>query len=187
MGVVMARLHHNPLSEQLTQLPQEEQTVPGRSELVGAKYEGVDEQGQPFTVTADRAVRVLGDAADAGDLSRLDAETVDLVRPRAELKLPEGRALSLSAHEGRFAQGDARLDLKGGVTLEDGRGNALWIDRVDVDLDGNALVADTPVRGEGPDGRIDAEGLRLEDGGNTIIFTGRATLTLPGREGDTAP
>lgn len=181
MGVVAARLNHNPMMEQLTQIPSEEQTTPGQSELVGARYEGVDEAGKPFTLTADKAMRVMDETtASEGLSSGLEGETVDLVRPRAEMNLGENRAFAITANEGRYEQESSKLNLTGGVTVEDGRGNELYIDRVDVDLDGSALVADTPVRGSGPSGTIDAEGLRLEDGGDKVIFTGRTTLTLPG-------
>lgn len=178
MGLVLTRLQYNPLSEHLTQLPDEEKTIPGQSELTGARYEGVDTEGRPFTLTADKAIRVMTDQNAAADMADLDGETVDLLQPRAEMKSMGKDGLSLSASEGRFEQDTSRLNLTGGVTLEDGRGNELWIDNVDVDLSGNALVADTPVRGQGPDGTVDAEGLRLEDGGARVIFTGRTTLTL---------
>ncbi len=180
MGVVMVRLQQNPLADQLTHLPGEEKTTPGQSELLGARYEGVDETGRPFTLTADKAFRVMDEnTATSNSLSGLDGETVDLTRPRAEMKLGGDNSFAITATEGRYEQESATLNLSGGVTVDDGRGNELFIDNLDVDLNGAALVADTPVRGAGPAGTVDAEGLRLEDGGNTVIFTGRTRLTLP--------
>ena len=178
-GVVIAQLMHNPLQDHLTQLPADEKTLPGQSALEGARYEGADTQGRPFVLTADKALRVLPPNATASDLAPAAGETVDLVRPTAALTLSGDRALTLSAEGGRFVQDSATLDLTGGVTLSDRLGNELRLDQVNVDLDTNALVSDTPVRGRGPDGTIDAQGLRLENGGDKVIFTGRTTLTLP--------
>lgn len=174
MGVVIARLHHDPLQDQIANLSQEEKTVPGQSELIGARYEGVDEKGQPFVLTADKAQRVMPENGAPAE----DAETVDLVRPRADISAG-ARPLSLSADEGRYAQQNQQLELKGQVILSDDRGNALQLQKVDVDLQNRALQSTSPVTGRGPDGMIDAEGLRLEDGGEKVIFTGRTTLTLP--------
>lgn len=179
MGVVIARMQHDPLQDQLTQLGQDEKTVPGQSELIGARYEGVDEKGKPFVLTADKAMRVMPADAAAVDADVLpQGETVDLVRPRAEISAG-ARPLALSADKGRYAQGEQQLELNGDVILSDDRGNALQLQQVDVDLQNRALRSDAPVSGSGPDGSINAEGLRLEDGGDKVIFTGRTTLTLP--------
>ncbi len=185
-GIVIATLMKNPMQDHLSQLPAEERTLPGQSALEGARYEGMDTQGRPFVLTADKALRVLPPDANANDLNPTTGETVDLVRPKAALTMSGNKSLELSATGGRFVQDSATLDLTGGVTLSDQAGNELWVDNVNVDLDDNALVSDTPVKGRGPDGTVDAEGLRLEDGGQRVIFEGRTTLTLPAKK-DTAP
>lgn len=186
-GLVLAQLMHNPLQDQLSHLPAEERTLPGQSALEGARYEGNDSEGRPFTVRADKALRVLPDNATASDLAPLEGETVDLERPSATLTLGNAGALNIDATAGRFEQDASTLDLTGGVTLSDQKGNELWVDKVNVDLNSNTLNSDTPVRGKGPDGTVDAEGLRLENGGEKVIFTGRTTLTLPASTKDTAP
>lgn len=185
-GVVITTLLKDPVQDHLSQLPAEEKTLPGQSALEGARYEGMDTQGRPFVLTADKALRVLPADANASDLNPANGETVDLVRPKAALTMSGNKSLELSATGGRFEQDSSTLDLTGGVTLSDQAGNEIWVDKVNVDLDDNALVSDTPVKGRGPDGTIDAEGLRLEDGGERVIFEGRTTLTLPAKK-DTAP
>lgn len=185
-GVVITTLMKDPLQDQLSQLPAEEKTLPGQSALEGARYEGADTQGRPFVLTADKALRVLPPNATASDLAPAAGETVDLVRPKAALTMDGNKSLEISATDGRFVQDSSTLDLSGGVTLSDQAGNELWVDSVNVNLNNNALVSDTPVKGRGPDGTIDAEGLRLEDGGQKVIFEGRTTLTLPAKK-DTAP
>lgn len=185
-GLVIAQLMANPLQDQLSQLPAEERTLPGQSALEGARYEGADTQGRPFVLTADKALRVLPENASASDLAPAAGETVDLVRPKAALTMSGEKSLALSANGGRFVQDTSTLDLTGGVTLSDQAGNELWVDQVNIDLNDNALVSETPVKGHGPDGTIDAEGLRLENGGERVIFEGRTTLTLPAKK-DAAP
>lgn len=184
-GLVIAQLTKSPLQDQLSQLPAEEKTLPGQSALEGARYEGVDTQGRPFVLTAEKAVRVLPAGASATDLNPATGETVDLVRPTAQLEMSGGKEMALRANGGRFTQDSSTLDLTGGVTLSDQAGNELWVDNVNVDLDANALTSTTPVKGRGPDGTIDAEGLRLENGGEKVIFEGRTTLTLPAKKGQT--
>lgn len=178
MGVVIARLHHDPLQDQLTQLPANEKNLPGQSELTGARYEGVDSAGRPFTLTADRAVRVMQSLDSAAAPTVDKGEIVDLTSPRAEMSTG-GNDLSIEASQGRFTQDSQSLNLTGGVTLSDKNGNQLHLSDVDVDLHGRALQSDAPVAGSGPAGTINAEGLKLEDGGEKVIFTGRTTLTLP--------
>lgn len=185
-GVVIATLMKDPVQDHLSQLPEQERTLPGQSALEGARYEGLDTEGRPFVLTADKALRVLPPNATASDLAPAQGETVDLVRPKAALTMSGDKSLELTASEGRFVQDNSTLDLKGGVTLSDQAGNEIWVDNVNVNLTDNALVSDTPVKGHGPDGTIDAEGLRLEQGGERVIFEGRTTLTLPAKK-DKAP
>lgn len=179
MGVVIARMQHDPLQDQLTQLAPDEKTVPGQSELTGARYEGVDDKGRPFVLTADKALRVMPPAGTpSAQLIDDRGEAVDLVNPRAEMTSDKS-GLALEAETGRFVQDAQKLKLTGGVTLSDRDGNALHLREVDVDLHGRALQSSGPVEGRGPAGNINAEGLKLEDGGDKVIFTGRTTLTLP--------
>lgn len=183
-GLVIVQLTKNPLQDHLAQLPADEKTLPGQSALEGARYEGADAQGRPFVLRADRALRVLPPSTAADGLAPAAGETVDLVRPSAQIGMAGDSALALSAAGGRFVQDTSTLDLTGGVTLSDQAGNELWIDAVNVDLRTNALTGASPVKGHGPAGTIDAQGMRLEDGGARVIFEGRTTLTLPaGKEG----
>src|SRR5947207_1054442 len=50
--------------------------------------------------------------------------------------------------------------------------------RLRVDPRAGSMVSDRPIRGDGPDGEVDAEGLEVRGQGERVIFTGRVRLLL---------
>jgi lipopolysaccharide export system protein LptC len=106
--------------------------------VVNARYEGIDKQNRPFTVTAARAVQ-------------LDEQTavIDLTEPRADITLKNGAWLSISADAGRFARNDDQLDLRGSVSLFHDRGFEFHAETVRIDLEDATAVSTTRWRARG--------------------------------------
>ena len=143
--------------------PQEIDTV----NVVNARYEGIDKQNRPFTVTAAHAVQVEG-----------DADVIDLTEPRADLTLGSGAWIAIAADTGRFARNDDLLDLRGSVSLFHDRGFEFHAETVRINLKDSTAVSHDPVDGQGPDGHVTAQGMEVSKGGDRILLVGRSKLIL---------
>lgn len=135
--------------------------------LVNPRYHGVDEEDQPYTLVAASAV-------EQGD----NPDLVDLERPQGDILLNEGRWLALRAQAGLYSKTEETLNLNGDVMLYRDDGVEVYTPSALVDLRANTAHGTDPVRGQGPGAFIDSTGFRLLDGGQVIVFTGRAHLVL---------
>lgn len=144
------------------------QAQPDAVRLVEPRYQGLDEQNRPFTVTADVAAQT-----DSADI-------VDLTQPRADILLTDGSWVLLESREGRFDKASNRLDLSGDVTLWQDGGNLLVTEAAEVLLHEGAASGDRPVAAQGPFGTLVSEGFRLTERGQVVVFTGRARAVLEG-------
>ncbi len=144
------------------------QAQPDAVRLVEPRYQGLDEQNRPFTVTADVATQTE------------NADVVDLDRPRADVLLTDGSWVLLESNQGRFDKAQHRLDLRGDVTLWQDGGNLLVTAEAEVLLQEGSASGDKPVAAQGPFGTLVSEGFRLTERGQVVIFTGRARAVLEG-------
>jgi lipopolysaccharide export system protein LptC len=141
--------------------------APEGGQLTDALYQGVDDQGRPFTVTATK-VRQMG------------ADRTDLDSPKADMQLPSGTWLMLEAHRGIYEQKANRLDLSGDVTLYRDDGTMLQTEAATIDMKSSSAAGHEMVHAEGPFGTLDAQGFSVLDRGAVIQFTGPARLVLNG-------
>lgn len=146
------------------------------SAMLNARYVGTDEKDRPFSVVAERAVR----SASAPEL-------VDLVRPEAEMTLEDGTWIFLRGDSGRYNEKTGKLLLLGSVDLIHDDGYEFRTDEAHVNVDEGTAWGDRPVQGQGPFGEIFAQGFRLFDKGQTVVFTGRARLNLAAEGGADGP
>jgi lipopolysaccharide export system protein LptC len=135
--------------------------------MIHPRYAGVDRQGHPFVVTAAVGRQV----PDRQDLMSLRA-------PRADIRMHDGAAVVVVADSGIYQQQVQLLDLFGHVRVVRQDGTRFLTDRARVDVARNAAQGDDPVSGHGPSGDIAAQGFRILDKGDTILFTGRSRLLL---------
>jgi lipopolysaccharide export system protein LptC len=135
--------------------------------VVNARYEGIDKQDRPFTVTAAHAVQV-----------EKESDVIDLTEPRADITLGGGAWLALAADTGRFVRKDDLLDLRGSVSLFHDRGFEFHAETVRINLEDSTAISHDPVDGQGPDGHVTAQGIEVMKGGDRILLLGRAKLVL---------
>jgi lipopolysaccharide export system protein LptC len=143
-------------------------TAPDAVRVIEPRYQGLDEQNRPYTVTADIAAQT-----DAPDI-------VDLSRPRADIVMTDGAWVLLESEAGRFDKARNRLDLTGEVTLWQDGGNMLVTDAAEIALGEGTASGDRPVAAQGPFGTLTSEGFRLTERGQVVVFTGRARAVLEG-------
>ncbi len=138
----------------------------GASRMQDAKYHGIDQHGQPFTLTANAAT-------DQG------AEDVALEQPEGDLTLNSGSWLVLKSDAGLFHQKTQVLGLTGDVTLYRNDGTILNVAAADINLRQSSARSALPVQVQGPFGTLNAaNGFALTDRGADMLFKGPATLTL---------
>ncbi len=145
------------------------QSGPEAVRVVDPRYQGLDEQNRPYNLTAAVARQQGND------------NMVDLDAPRADILLDNGNAwVLLEAREGRFDRSSNHLDLTGDVTLWHDNGTLMVTDAAAIELRAGTAEGDTPVAAQGPFGTLTAQGFRLSDRGQVVIFTGQSRLILEG-------
>lgn len=169
VGVVLARLSGDPKEALVEELPAAEKTTPGQIELIEATYEGVDEAGRRYSISADKAVR---------DVEHPNA--VSFENPLADITLEDGTWLALKAKGGGFDKDASTLTLDQGVSIFHDAGYEIKLDDIVIDLQTRAAKTDHAVFLQGPLGTLRAQNLSVTDSGNVFLFGGPVTLTLHG-------
>ncbi len=140
--------------------------------MINARFDGVDKQLQPFTITADMATQ-----------SKQDETLIDLELPKADMITEDGVWLALTARAGEYRRSVQVLDLVGSVSLFHDQGFELRSESARIDLGAGTAEGLEPVEGQGTFGTVDAEGFRVFDRGQTIFFTGKSRLVIyPGAQ-----
>jgi lipopolysaccharide export system protein LptC len=137
--------------------------------LLDARYNGVDEKGRPYTVTAATAWQI-------------DPVRVGLTMPKGDITLANGTWLMVTSKEGTFMQHLNQLDLAKDVTLYRDDGTTMHTESASVDLKAGAAAGADAVHAEGPFGVLDAQGFTVMDKGAAIDFPGPAHLVLNGTD-----
>lgn len=135
--------------------------------LTQAKFTGVDNSNQPYTVTAD----TVAQASNETDL-------IDLSNPQADITLNQGAWLTLSAPDGTYSKGDGKLNLSGGVNIFHDQGYEFYSPAATIELKQNLAYGDERVEGHGPFGEVEATGFRISDQGKKLYFKGKTRLLL---------
>jgi lipopolysaccharide export system protein LptC len=146
---------------------QDATVTPEGGELTGVRYQGLDDKGQPYTLTAVSA-RQSG------------TDRTDLVTPKADITLESGAWLMVQAEHGVYMQHAGQLDLAGQVTLYRDDGTTIATDAASVDLHAGAAAGADMVHVEGPFGTLDAQGFTVTDRGSVLQFAGPAHAVLAG-------
>lgn len=135
--------------------------------MLNARYSGVDENDQPFNIAADLATQ----APDNENL-------VELQHPKADILTTQGDSVALSARLGHYHRKEEKLDLSGKVHLTHGDGFDIVTETASIDLKQGSAEGNAAVSGQGPSGELQAEGFRLRERGQVILFTGKSRLLL---------
>ena len=145
----------------------------GKNELLDPRFESTDDQQQPYTITAKRAIQ--GETND---------DLIILEEPLGDILLESGNWIAIEAEQGAFRQDNQRLLLKGMVKIFHDQGYQLETEQLNVDVKESTAWSETDVYVQGPEGNIQAIGLQANQGAGHLVFNGPAKLTLT-RIGDT--
>lgn len=137
--------------------------------MVNPHYSGIDREGRPFVVVAASARQI----PDRQDLVSLQA-------PVAEMTLRSGGHVHATSISAVYQSQASVVDMFGDVTMTREDGTQFVTQTARVNAAQNAAEGNDPVAGHGPAGEVKAQGFRLLDKGDTIIFTGKADMLLNG-------
>jgi lipopolysaccharide export system protein LptC len=137
--------------------------------MLNPRYAGIDRFNRPYVVTAAVGRQV----PNRDDLMSLEA-------PKAEMVLRHGASVVVTAATAIYQSQAQLLDLFEDVNLIHENGTRFVTQNAHVDVSASTAEGHDPVVGHGPSGDIAAEGFRILDKGETVIFTGSSSLLLKG-------
>jgi lipopolysaccharide export system protein LptC len=137
--------------------------------MVNPRYAGTDRLNRPYVVIA-----AVGRQVPNRD------DLISLEGPRAEMTMHRGANVVLTAATAVYQSQAQLLDLFDDVNLLHENGTRFLTQRAHADLSRNTAEGNDPVTGHGPSGDIAAQGFRVLDKGDRIIFTGKSDLLLKG-------
>ena len=135
--------------------------------MINPRYAGTDHDGRPFVVTASVGRQV----PQRDDVMSLDG-------PVANLRSGSGAKIVVTADTGVYQTQTQFLDMFGKVTINHENGSTFVTNSARLDAANNAAEGHAAVEGHGPQGDITAQGFRVIDKGDIVIFTGQSNLTL---------
>ena len=211
VGVLLAYLLLSPLSKNREisfLLDKNKVDVAGeRLKVQSAQYRGLDNQGRPFTIDADRALqatsrepvvdiageRLKVQAAQYRGLDNqgrpftIDAEkalqatsrepVVDIDGMAASILLADGPA-RIAAPKGRYDMDAQKVDVLGPILITAADGYRLQTRDVELDLNKHSLSSDKGVEGKMPLGRFSADQMQADLPSRRVVLSGRARLHI---------
>ena len=135
--------------------------------MANPRYQGIDNRGQPYLVTADSAVQ-----------DSKDQKIVTLDNIHADTKAEDGSWATLTAKSGIYTEIDKLLLLAGDVSVYSDRGYEFHSPTAICDLDTGEVTSDDPVNGQGPTGTLRANSFWLADKGSHMRFVGSVKMRL---------
>ncbi len=139
----------------------------GEVSVLNPRWNGVDDEDRPFTVTADLVSQ-----------SKEDRNLYELELPKADMTLEDETWLALTARAGRFFYEEQQLELTGDVDMFHDQGFEIRTESASIDLKSKDAWGEEAVEGHGPAGRLNAEGFRITQEGARILFTGKSRLIV---------
>jgi lipopolysaccharide export system protein LptC len=143
--------------------------------MVNARYVGTDEKSRTYTLTADSARQVS-----------TESDLVALEGPKADVALGDGHWVALQANAGAYYRKAQSLVLFGDVNIFHDDGYTVRTAEVEMNLKKGTATGTKPVVAHGPLGLLRAKGFKILEKGETVLFTGKSSLTIYLEEGKTA-
>lgn len=151
---------------------------PDRVTAGSSTVNGIDEQKQPYEVTAKR-----------GWQDGATPNLVHLEEPVGLFRRASGAKYTITGSNGLYDTKVKSLNLDGNVRLEqEGRFTAR-MDKATIDVTNKKLTSDTAVAATFGSGTVDANGMQITDDGARILFLNgvKARFTAPEGKGETNP
>ncbi|PIW30158.1 MAG: hypothetical protein COW29_04660 [Rhodobacterales bacterium CG15_BIG_FIL_POST_REV_8_21_14_020_59_13] len=151
-------------------------TVGEDARMINPRFTGRDENGTPYMVTADAAIRRRGEETR---ITELESPQLDY-----DLITADGDAEGVLARSGLFDADARTLDLNADVRFRTRSGYEFSADHARIYLSEERVVGLSPVEGAGPMGTMRADRYEILDGGDRVVFTGNVRTHLRNETSD---
>lgn len=146
--------------------------------LENPRFADITSDGDPYVVTA------LSALPDGARPNRIELE-----KPDAELRLPDGLVLTIESNEGELFRKKERLNLEGDVILRTSDGYRADAQRLKINMKKRTAVVPGHVFATGPRGSIEADRLKIEQIGETrretvATFKGNVRVIITPDQGE---
>jgi len=129
------------------------------------RFQGVDEEQQPFMVTADYAVQK-------------SVEEIVLHKLKADLSSNDDSWMMVEAGSGQLFLEKRKMLLKDKVYFYHDKGYEFETEGMNIDLAAGQATSDNPISGQTMAGYIKAERFSLKDRGQTMRFDGKVNMKI---------
>lgn len=138
--------------------------IQGRNRLSSPRFQSIDEKGRPYYLTAKSALQKSN-------------HTADLEIPYSKMQMEDGAIIEINSDTGFYNDLTKKLDYRDNVKLRSDTGYDLRTSLAHVNLQEKQALGDQHVEGEGPTGKIWAQGFHAIQGG-VIHFKGKSRLII---------
>ncbi|MBL9029680.1 MAG: LPS export ABC transporter periplasmic protein LptC [Caedimonas sp.] len=135
-----------------------------RNRLNAPRLHSTDEKGRPYYISAKSAIQK-------------SEKIADLEAPRSKMRMEDGTDLEIKANTGLYNDLTKILDYKNNVRLRSDTGYKLKTSLAHANLEKKQAFGDRHVEGEGPAGKVWAEGFHATQNG-VIHFKGKSCLII---------
>ncbi|MGH6888159.1 MAG: LPS export ABC transporter periplasmic protein LptC [Rhizomicrobium sp.] len=138
--------------------------------MLKPRLTGTDNEGDPYTVTAEEAIQ------DRNNAKRAALKTV-----QADVTLKDGSWIDTLAPRGTLDARNRQLGLLGGVAVYSDSGYELHTQMAAVDMRKAVISGDRPVTGQGPFGTFRADRFRIDRRARLVFLHGNVHMTIDHR------
>jgi lipopolysaccharide export system protein LptC len=137
--------------------------------MVKPRLAGSDSKGEPYVITADRAVQ------DSHNAKRAVLKNIE-----ADLTLDKGNWINARAKSGLVDMTTGQLELYGGIDVYTANGYELHSNSASANLKQSVIHGHEPVTGQGPDGTLRADEFHADRATDILTLGGHVHMTLFG-------
>ncbi len=135
--------------------------------MIKPRLTGVDEEGDPYIVTAEEAIQ-----------DRLDAKHARLKNVQGDVTLKDGAWVSGTAPAGVLDAGRKLLTLTGAISAFSDSGNEAHTTAADINMANGMITGTRAVTGQGPLGTFRADRFRIDRDRKLIYLYGNVHMTI---------
>ena len=135
--------------------------------MIKPRLTGTDDEGNPYVITAEKAVQ------DPKDLHRARLTKID-----ADMTTADGHWMSVNADHGNFDMGRGLLSLAGGIAFFSDSGYELHTASLDVEMRKGLYRGRQAVNGHGPFGTMRADRFEFDRPHQMLHLTGDVHTTI---------
>lgn len=137
--------------------------------MMKPRLTGADSKGNPFVITATRAIQ------DAHDPKKAVLKNIE-----ADLTLDKANWLNARARDGLVNMNTGQLELSGGIDVFSASGYELHSRTASANLKQSIIHGHDPVTGQGPQGTLRADSFHVDRASGLLLLTGHVQMTLVG-------